>query len=65
MKTNKKVPFITRCCGAGCGITLKVSWLNFETLSESAQEQFEKYGKVVSHGMCEDCQLRYYGKTYK
>ena len=61
---EKKVPFITECCGKGCGVTLKVAWLDKATLSDSAKEQLERYGKVVSHGMCEDCQLKYYGQVY-
>lgn len=64
MSIPKKVPFITECCGDGCGKTLKVAWLDGATLSESAREQFLKYHKVVSHGMCEDCQTRYYGRKF-
>jgi hypothetical protein len=65
MEMPDKVPFVTECCGAGCGRTLKVVWLKTATLSEAALEQYQKRGKVVSHGMCTDCQLRYYGKTFK
>lgn len=61
---KNQVPFVTACCGEGCGRTLKVAWLDRATLSPSAQEQFERFGKVVSHGMCEECQLKYYGKVY-
>ena len=64
MNTPKKVPFVTECCGEGCGVTLKFQWLEGATLSPSAKEQYEKYGKVVSHGMCEACQTKYYGKVY-
>jgi len=65
MKEPKKVPFVTECCGKGCGQTLKLAWLDEDKLSSSALEQYYKYGKVVSHGMCGDCQVKYYGKTYK
>jgi hypothetical protein len=64
MNIPKKVPFITECCGEGCGRTLRVAWLDGTTLSDAAKEQYSKYGKVVSHGMCEECQKHYYGKVY-
>jgi hypothetical protein len=64
MDKSKKVLFVTECCGKGCGKTLKLSWLDKDKLSGSAIEQYQKYGKVVSHGMCEECQMRYYGTVY-
>jgi len=64
MSNSEKVPFVTECCGKGCGQTLKLAWLDKDKLSGSALEQYYKYGKVVSHGMCEACQMRYYGTVY-
>lgn len=48
-----KVPFIRECCY--CGITLGLEWLDYATLSPENVAMYEKYHKITSHGMCDDC----------
>lgn len=55
MMAEHMVPFVVECCGEGCGVTLSVKWLQYDALSPAAKEQFNKYHKVVSHGLCPAC----------
>lgn len=56
-----QIPLIIRCCGEGCGKDLGVRWVDYNGLGADSKHRYIVDGELVSHGMCDECQLKYYG----
>lgn len=59
---NTMIPLLVKCCGEGCGKVLETRWVNYNGLGDDSKYRYIKDGELVSHGMCEACQLSYYGE---